>query len=156
MQTRSGPWLVIHHGSYTIPGDMTPVLRLKNTTARIGYFVSMGIVGRPVERYTTYRCMEPARTTTKMARFTNPMRMSHLARQTAETSCGGYQNNPAPDDPLLWVLLAEDAKQAGRNEEAEQLIAEAYESFDRNTSLIPSGLIDCLEEEPETDTKHFA
>ena len=40
----------------------------------------------------------------------------------------------ADEDPMVWVILAEDARQAGRLAQARALMEEAYLAFDQTTA----------------------
>jgi len=52
----------------------------------------------------------------------------------------------APRDPLLWILLADEALDRGCRNQAEELIAQAYDDFDDATAR---NLIRALEEEDQ-------
>jgi hypothetical protein len=54
-------------------------------------------------------------------------------------------------DPHVWVLLADDAREAGRLRQAETLIQEAYRAFDRAAANQTASFSGFLEEEPEID-----
>jgi hypothetical protein len=65
------------------------------------------------------------------------------------------RNHPSVD-PCTWILLADDALRAGRTEQAEELIEEAYSMFDMSDKAITNAATWWLgpdEKIPEVDAK---
>ena len=54
-------------------------------------------------------------------------------------------------DPYLWVLLADQAHNAGRHEQARTLIAEAFAAFDRAMPMTAFPMSEPLEEDAGSD-----
>jgi hypothetical protein len=68
---------------------------------------------------------------------------------------GNPKGGLALHNPYLWLDLADQAFAAGRYEQVETLIAEAYAAFDRVVPPFAYVTLEFFEEEPGGDTEQF-
>jgi hypothetical protein len=64
------------------------------------------------------------------------------------------RNEPALH-PSVWIMLAEDALGAGRIDQAEELIEEAYLAYEEAMTNVASTALGSDEEEPEFDSEQI-
>jgi hypothetical protein len=58
-----------------------------------------------------------------------------------------------PADPCIWILLAEDALSAGRHDQAEELVEQAYRVYNEAMTDVATSCSGSEEEESEFDVK---
>jgi hypothetical protein len=90
-----------------------------------------------------------------MASFTGrssatPARRSPDGRKRSAPDSQADGDEPAVD-PSVWIMLAEHVLSAGRNDQAEQLIEQAYCAYDKAMANAATSCSGAEKEEPEVD-----